>query len=185
MTEENEIEDTDQAETDARTAVPLGAMIAYFGAGQKPPKGYIWADGRSRWPTNARWVPKALRGQPVPNMTGQFLAGATVESEVGNPSPKPKDVEGAIKGKAAVPATGVSADGNMWAFSKPGVINFRENNVEIPCILRGGDNRASLTNFPKINGSSATSAPVTGTASIPAPLPPPPHVFCHWIIRVK
>ena len=28
-----------------QVSVPLGAMIPYFGAGDEPPKGYVWADG--------------------------------------------------------------------------------------------------------------------------------------------
>jgi hypothetical protein len=40
--------------------VPLGAMLPYFGGGDTPPKGYVFADGVATWP-DADWVPAHLR----------------------------------------------------------------------------------------------------------------------------
>jgi len=54
--------------------VRLGVMVPYFGGGDNPPDGYVWADGKTKWP-NADWVPIHLRGKPVPNMDGWLLGG--------------------------------------------------------------------------------------------------------------
>jgi hypothetical protein len=63
--------------------VPVGAMIPYFGKGDVPPKGYVFADGRGMWP-NAEWVPEHLRQNTVPNMREQLLGGTTTEADVGH-----------------------------------------------------------------------------------------------------
>lgn len=61
--------------------VPLGMMLPYFG--DKLPKGFVWADGESRWP-DKDWVPEHLRGKArVPNMNGRTLRGVDSDSDVG------------------------------------------------------------------------------------------------------
>ena len=65
--------------------VKLGMMLPYFGAGEKPPRGYCWADGTTPWP-DAPWVPSHLHGQKVPNMNGELLGGTTDVLEVTTPS---------------------------------------------------------------------------------------------------
>lgn len=52
--------------------VPLGTMLPFFGA--NPPDGWKWADGKNNWPIDAEWLPKELRGKPIPDMSEGMLA---------------------------------------------------------------------------------------------------------------
>lgn len=49
-----------------------GMIVPYFG--KDLPAGYVWADGKERWP-NEGWVPVALRNDNVPNLNGRVLRG--------------------------------------------------------------------------------------------------------------
>jgi hypothetical protein len=71
--------------------VPVGAMVPYFGDGDAPPKGYVFADGRvgkdgkrARWP-RADWVPEHLRGEDIPDMRQHLVGGAKDIGQVGLP----------------------------------------------------------------------------------------------------
>lgn len=65
--------------------VPLGAVIPFFGS--KLPRGYRWCNGVSEDPKNvfpnAKWVPKELRGTPLPDMRDRILGGAKDASQIG------------------------------------------------------------------------------------------------------
>ncbi|MEM9742670.1 MAG: hypothetical protein AAF918_08295 [Pseudomonadota bacterium] len=59
---------------------PEGAMYCYFGA-SLPSSDFIWADGSSRWPADAAWLPGHLRGQFVPDMSNSFAGPPAADPE--------------------------------------------------------------------------------------------------------
>ncbi len=63
--------------------VPRGAMLCYFGAGREAPAGYVFADGATKWPEDAAWLPERLRGHSLPDMSGYLVGGTDDEAEVG------------------------------------------------------------------------------------------------------
>lgn len=68
----------------AKTAfsVPLGTMLPYFGDGNEPPAGFVWANGKTNWPHES-WVPVDLRGIPVPDMAKNLIGGCITPDQVG------------------------------------------------------------------------------------------------------
>src|SRR5262249_39655880 len=65
---------------DLYVGVRLGMMIPY--CGNELPKGFVWADGKTRWP-RAAWVPQHLWGELVPDMTSCLIGGAPDAKKVG------------------------------------------------------------------------------------------------------
>jgi len=55
--------------------VPKGVMLPYFSNILPESGDYVWADGQTNWPAED-WVPKHLRGQPVPDTREKLLGGA-------------------------------------------------------------------------------------------------------------
>src|SRR5262245_45218593 len=70
------IDDTNKAVM--LNAVPLGGIIPYFGSGENPPEGYVWADGKTKWPKEP-WVPAHLQNEPVPDLSGRTIRGASAK----------------------------------------------------------------------------------------------------------
>ena len=57
-------------------------MLPYFGAGDRAPDGYVWADGGTPWP-DAPWVPEHLRhNKLVPNMKRNLVGGAATPDQM-------------------------------------------------------------------------------------------------------
>jgi hypothetical protein len=69
--------------------VPLGAIIPYGAEGDAPPEGYVFADGKSKWPS-APWVPMELRDKPVPDLTGRVLRGVSPGEAIAHKGGKDK-----------------------------------------------------------------------------------------------
>ena len=140
-------------ELDAFGGIRLGMMIRFFGStgrfdkqgSELPPRGYVWADGKTLWP-DAAWVPPHLRKKAlVPKMEGWFLSGCHEVADVGSQWAEGKvTVTGTIPGgKLTLPALDPGPTVEIWTFEKDGddhwraVTNFGMNIQPSPVGLQG------------------------------------------------
>jgi hypothetical protein len=180
-------------EHDAYNGVRLGAMVPYFAAGEKPPKGYVFADGKSLWPKRP-WVPDHLQGKPVPNMDGYLIGGAPNLASVGEPWNKGKIKGTTVTGGSFKIPTGshrIQGDGCVFAWNGPRVggkmlppknINVAGKNGPAPDY--GGFwawKEATLT----IPSGSVTGDFVISDTPLNTSETNPRHYMCRWIIRVE
>ena len=196
-------------------SVPLGTMLPYFGASVDPPKGYVFADGKTNWPDES-WVPKhfrwpndasvavELRGKPkpVPDMENFMLAGGNV-NQVGHEHLRGQaDVSGTVKaatikidtrrekspGDLLIMRGGDSDNQDVYITSQVGKMPlFADGNSGQPIFQL----KTRMYAIPgevtaKATGNSPTKTiEIEGKAILDNIDSSPPHVKCRWIIRVR
>jgi hypothetical protein len=166
----------------ATDRVPLGAMIPYFGAGKKPPKGYVFADGQSEWP-RADWVPERLRGRTVPVMSGELLGGAETEADLAELWTKGQmsfTISGANFSLPEGQTVGQTVKDNVFIW-RPG--------PERPGALKTPGADAQITIESVASNYIRYSGAVQGQRAVTVDLRDkgtnPRHVMCRWIIRME
>ncbi len=193
--------------------VPLGSFLPFMGGGDKPPTGYVFADGKSNWP-DAPWVLEHLRGKPVPKMHSLFLVGSDDATQVGLPQ-TPGSAEfglGSVKLPSLSPSGASPGTYSYIQVKQPptaGTGNNRSkgergNVPNIPPVIALKFNAAAMkypedwSSPPDGNGigvltSTALPAPLNyaspdvslGKVTVDATALTPGSYKCRWIIRVK
>lgn len=188
------------------SVVRKGMAFCYFG--KDVPPGYVLADGQSSFP-DENWVPKHLRGNPVPDMRGMFAVGAGPVTQVGRVW---RQGAATIPG-ATVPgdsfrltsneAVGVLklSDGRTQIEQSEFLIGLWSSNLEDRLGYQVGlvDNRADLPSYDRGRPAVATgrriaryNAIVGGAHAIPEQTidlsdatTQPNNVSCRWILRMN
>lgn len=180
-----------------------GMMLPYFGAGQEPPAGYVWADGKAQWP-DADWVPSHLRGHQVPAMHGHLLGSAMEATDLGSAWTNGTiAVTGKVEGgDLKLPATQPGeSPGSFWALNTgpgwlvgTGLVQIFERIVlsnNVPQLL-GAKGRAAVVQVDFPPPAVFTSDRIQGTANLREGVGRlntseslPPHIRCRWIIRMR
>jgi len=181
--------------------VPIGAMIPYLGTDDTLPEGYVFADGKARWP-ESDWVPKHLRGERVPDMTRQLVGGAGKQSDVGlvfdkGRVPLPTMKVNAAKFEVETKQERLGKNGFVLQWTNPGGWHIEQPDPEkkpMPVLHIKMYKDGYWTTMQTHKAfSTAPTGKLKGEHEIKdlkskplnSPESNPRHVMCRWIIRVR
>jgi len=177
---------------DLYTGVQKGMMVPYFG--KELPDGFVWADGQTNWPEED-WVPNHLRKNPVPDMRGELIGGASKSDDVGRRFQigvlsLPDGFLTLVRGDDSKIATGPQST-KLWGLS------YRVDDKEVndpkhspPYLLPDTNRQMNQQVIPQVIqinvGSYALSTDkAKAVIKLTEKTQNPSYQMCSWIIRVK
>ena len=167
-----------------KAAVKRGMMLPYFG--KDLPDGFVWADGKRNWPSDAGWLPAHLRGAPVPDMREYLVGGAEDETSVGKVWQSGKIGGGQLK-----PISSLSQLNETFELKPPrfpnqdiyGMIGEVSAGPDRDMEFRNVERKFTRIQHPKYSALAADlSLP---TYELNSRDTNPRHVMCRWIIRIQ
>ncbi len=189
-----------RADLKQRDIDELGTMKPLFSDSDRLPKGWVFADGKTVWPS-ADWVPFKLRGKAIPDMREHLVGGAKNDDEIGRVFSGGKlTVAGAnVDGKSfkTAPNQGVQSSHGGYLLYPHGGKDTIERIGGMPELWGVASQKPGQTvGWTTIKSDDLKAAPgdaaIQGQQVIPnqtlvlnSASSNPRHVMCFWIVRVS